>query len=89
MTSNVSKLSTPEQYPIQTPTGGNGNGKDTHARISVIEAELKHLATKEDIQEIKTLIASTESRTQRWLIGILLTALVTVSVALFRTFWST
>ncbi len=32
---------------------GNGNGKDLHARLSVVENELKNLATKADIQSVK------------------------------------
>ncbi len=70
----------------QSSGGDGGNGKDTHARISVIESELKHLATKADIEEVKTLIANKESTMLRWLVGTLITASVGLSIAVIRTF---
>ncbi len=34
--------------------GGGGNGNDLHGRVSALESELKHLATKSDVESIKT-----------------------------------
>ena len=66
-----------------------------NARISVIEAELKHLATKEDVQkintsieEVKTLIGNKESKILRWLMGIISAAVISLIVALVKTFQS-
>jgi len=67
-------------------SGGSGGGNDLNVRVSVIEAELKHLAKKSDIEEVKTLIASTESKLQRWLIGILIAAMLSMTFALIKTF---
>ena len=49
MNENVHRI-TPSQPSAH---GGGGNGHDLHGRVSVLEAELKHLATKSDIQSIK------------------------------------
>ena len=38
----------------QRVTGnGGGDGHDLHGRVSALEASLKHLATKEDIQKLR------------------------------------
>lgn len=66
--------------------GGNGNGTNLHGRLSALEAELKHLATKEDIRRVEALIAQREASLQRWLIGVIGGAAVTLAVALVRTF---
>ncbi|MCY4357498.1 MAG: hypothetical protein OXD01_08260 [Gammaproteobacteria bacterium] len=88
-------------HPIKSPpvaqsSGSNsGNSNDINARISVIEAELKHLATKEDVQkintsieEVKTLIGNKESKILRWLMGIISAAVISLIVALVKTFQS-
>ena len=58
---NVHQFSTPNQ---QTG-GGGGNGHDLHGRVSALEAHMQHLATKEDVQEIKTLIEQTNTRIEQ------------------------
>ncbi len=72
---------------------GGGNGHDLHARVSVLEAQIQNLATKEDIQRLETLIAQREASMQRWLIGVLVTvsvgliaAVASLTIALVRTF---
>lgn len=41
------------------------------SRVRALEARIDYLATKEDIGEVKALIAERETRMLRWLIGTL------------------
>lgn len=84
MTDNVRPLPNP---PVPSPSGGNGNGTGLHGihgRLSALEAEMKRLATKEDVQRIETLIARREASMLRWLVGPALTA---IAATLARTFF--
>ena len=72
--------------PSAAPNGGGGNGRDLHGRVSALEAHLQHLATKEDIRRIETLIAQREAAMLRWLIGLVLTAGAALAIALVRVF---
>ena len=85
MTDNVFPMTT---APAQKTGGGNGGGDggNLNARVSSLEAQLQHLATKEDIRRLETLIAQREASLQRWLIGIVASATVTLAVALIRLF---
>lgn len=70
------------------PAGnGSGNGSGFESRLSKLETHIQYLATKEDIQKLSTQIAERESSLQRWLIGVLLTAIVSLSLALIRLFF--
>ena len=79
------------------PRGGNGNGgSDYGERLARIEAKMEHMATREDIAsvrtliaEVKTLIAEKETKTLRWLIGIIALAAISLLTVLIRTFLST
>ncbi len=75
-----------ELHTQRSVTGGGGNGNDLHGRVSAIEARLDYLATKEDIQRVEKLISDRESSLQRWLIGIVLTAMGTLAIALVKVF---
>ena len=83
MTETVRHLHNP---PTRSGSGGNGNETNLHGRLSALEAELKHLATKEDIQRIEALIAQREASLQRWLIGVIGGAAVVLALALLRMF---
>lgn len=83
MTEKVHHLSNP---PAQS--GSSGNGTNFRDRLSALEAELKHLATKEDIRRIEALIAQREASLQRWLIGVIGGAAIALVLALVRTFVS-
>ena len=79
--------------PKTTVSGGGGDGTGTDARLSavesrlaVVESELKHLATKQGLEELKTLIESKDSRLAWRLNGILAAVIVAVVIALIRTF---
>ncbi len=85
MTENIHHLPSP---PAQSASGGNGGGSNLHGRLSALEAELKHLATKEDIRRIEALIAQREASLQRWLIGVITTAAVALGLTLVRVFIS-
>ena len=82
--SEKNKLRAVSSPPAQQAGGGGGNGSDRelHGRVSAIEAHLQHLATKEDIQGIKTLIAEREARTLRWLTRIIVVAAASIIVSL-------
>ncbi len=41
------------------------------SRVRALEARMDYLATKEDIGEVKALIADLETRMLRWLVGTL------------------
>ena len=60
---------------------------DRLARLEESVANIKeNMATRADIQEIKTLIAEKEAVQVRWLLGIMSAACVTLVVAMIRTF---
>ena len=46
---------------------------------------MEFVASREDVAEIKTLIAEKETRTLRWLIGIIAVAAVSLLTVLLRT----
>ena len=86
-----------EDPPAGTPgLGGGGNGGSSHGeRLARIEAKMEHVATREDVSEVKVLIEQVkvliehkESTMMRWLLGILATAGISVAVVLVRTFFS-
>ncbi|MCY4462157.1 MAG: hypothetical protein OXC26_17475 [Albidovulum sp.] len=85
-------MSRPDNIQHLTPEGSpasgnnNGNGRNLHGRVSALEAHLHHLATKEDISEIKVLISERETLMLRWLIGIISIASITLIAAILRTF---
>ena len=51
-----------------------------------LDTKLEHLATKEDMESVKTLINAKEATMLKWLLGILATSMVAIVVALIRTF---
>ncbi len=55
-------------------------------RVANIESYLVHLATRADIESVKTLIAERETTMLRWLVGMVSAAGLTVAVAMVRTF---
>ena len=68
----------------------NGGGRDERLRsienrLTHIETkfdhEIRHLATKEDISDIKALIARKEATHLRWLLGVLITATISLITA--------
>lgn len=55
MTGEVHHLERAESAPSRSRTGGgDGNGNDLHGRVSAIEARMDYLATKSDVESIKT-----------------------------------
>ena len=74
--------------PHDNPESGNGrNGSSgVGERVASIEAHLQHLATKEDIGEVKTMIQKESKDMLRWLIGVVSLALLSITIALIRLF---
>ena len=62
------------------------NGGNVGERLARLEAHLEHLATKEGLGEIKTLISDREAKMLRWLIGITSVAAISLVAAIVRTF---
>ncbi len=77
--------------PSGTPASSSGDGGGdgwtlrVERRLASIETEIGHLARKQDISDLRTLIAEKETRTLRWLMGILATSVVALLAALVRT----
>ena len=80
--------------PISSPGGaGSGGSDDIGQRLARIEATIEHMATREDVADVKTLIERNNATMTRWLVGILLTALgivascvVAIIIALVKGF---
>ena len=53
--------------------------------VRALEARIDYLATKEDIGEVKTLIADRETRMLRWLVGTLGVAAVGMTASVIAT----
>ena len=79
------------------PEQGNGNGSGFDSRLRDLEVRLASLETKvdgikenmatgEDIQALKTLIAEKEAAQTKWLLGILATTVIAITVAMLRLF---
>ena len=80
-------------------TGGTDAGgieprlRSLEERMARVETKLDDVATKSDLESLKTLIATKETQQTRWLVGVisgaaisLLAALAAVVAALIRTF---
>ena len=78
-------------------TGSGGDGGNVDNRLRALEVHVARIdervaaiqagmATKADIEAVKTLIADRDAKQQRWLLGILAGAAIAVTIALLRTF---
>lgn len=54
-------------------------------RVKALEARIDYLATKEDIAEVKALIADLETRMLRWLVGTLRVAALGMTASVVAT----
>lgn len=77
--------------PVSAAGGGNDGG-DIRERLARIETQMKFMATREDVAEVKNLIAEKEATTLKWLTRLvtvasisLLTAVIGLLAALIRT----
>ena len=78
-----------EDPPASTPNTGGGppnGGSGYGERLARIEGRMGYLATREDVSEIKVLIERKESTMLRWLLGLVVVAIVTLLAAILRTF---
>ena len=74
----MSELRVVKSAPAPTPASsgdGGGGGKTTGERLATLEAEIKHLATKEDIKDIKI-----------WVLGGVISAFIIASLVMWRLF---
>jgi len=80
----------PFKQPSQTSGSNDGSGSGFGERLARLEEKVEgvkeNMATKADIQEVKTLIATKETQATRWQIGVMGGALIAVVAALIRTF---
>ena len=94
---------TSEHIRVPKKRAGSDNGSNWYKRdleierrLATIESSLSHTATKNDIESIKTLVAQTETKLTRWMIGLLFstiglfaTAVIALIIGLLRTFTGT
>ena len=55
-------------------------------RMAALEMAMGYVATKADIESVKTLIAERETTMLRWLMGMVAASALAVTIALVRTF---
>lgn len=67
--------------------GSSGNGGSFGERLARVEAHIAHLATKEDVSKVETLIERKVSSMQRWFMGLIAVSIVSLIATLARTFW--
>ncbi len=77
--------------PPRNPQGGGPSNGGYGERLARIETRLETVATREDIADLKTMIAEKDSARSKWLIGIvatvvlgLIAACITVTVAMLQ-----
>jgi len=74
----------------RTPNGNGGNG-NYGERLARIETRLESVAKREDISDLKTLIAEKDSARSKWLLGIMVAVVlafvagsITVTVTMLK-----
>ena len=72
--------------PTSSSSSSGGGGDNVRERLARIEATLEHVATRENVSDVKMLIERKETTMLRWLLGILATAAIAMIVALIRSF---
>ncbi len=75
---NLVDMKQKEEPRRDEPPGGDGGGNNLNARVAVLEAELKHLATKTDIANLKLWMVC--------LAGGFLLQIIGLGAVLYRTF---
>lgn len=72
--------------PVHGSGGGNGYG-DFRERLATLEEKSRHLATKEDVGDLKVSVEKLRSQFElvKWMLGIVIAG---VSLALYRLFSS-
>ncbi len=70
-----------------SPPPGPPGDDDIKARLIKIETQMEHVAKREDIARLETLIEKKETSILRWLLGILVAAMMAIAIALIRTFY--
>ena len=86
---NVAQFPTSDP-PAKFASGGDGvSGRlaAIEARLTGLETYLQHMATREDIQELRVENAKEHNKTLKWLIGVVVAALVALVAAVIRTFF--
>ena len=86
---NMTKTSNVHNHDFETPgrvaqTGGNGGGNDLGERIARLETEMKHLATKEDIQSMRTDIEKAINTQLKWGVGILVFTILSIVAVAYK-----
>ena len=80
--------------PLRSPqrTGESGNGGNrTHTverRLAALETHIQYLATRGDIEKLKNPLLEKNGSRDRWLIGVMIAAILPISLAVIRTFFS-
>ena len=86
----VTRLPTSDQPAIAaSSSNGGGNGHRLaaiEARLAGLEAHMQHVATREDIQKLRTEIAEAQNSMLKWLVGVMAAAGLTLVAAVIRMF---
>lgn len=84
-------LQMPQQQVV--PSGDGGDGREIERRLRAVELDVReiktrldHVATKEDLEKVKSLIEKKDAANSKWFLGITIGGIVTVLAALVRTF---
>lgn len=87
--SKVTQLPTSDR-PTTATSSGDGGGNDRlaaiEARLAGLEAHLQHVATREDVQKLRTELAEAQNNMLKWLLGVMATAGITLVAAVIRMF---
>ena len=74
-----------QQSLIPPSNGFDGWLRAVEKEVTWIKAKIDTLATKEDIADLKTLIANREASLQRWALGILITVILALAAMIYRS----
>ena len=70
--------------PPAVSSSGDGGGNNFGERLARLETHVGFLATKEDISEVKVLIERKLNRILYYIIGIMVTSITGLAIALIR-----
>jgi hypothetical protein len=81
----------PPQQTVPPSDGGDGGDLDRRLRevefdVREIKTKMDQLATKEDIEKVRTAIEKKDAANSRWFVTVVAGAAVAVVAALIRTF---
>ena len=80
MAENPIDLDRKRQSRVARPGNGNGGGNGVRERLARLEAHMEHLATKADLQAMK-------SDLLKWMMGVIAVSTIALTAAVMRSFF--